>query len=127
MPKEDHWFKPGQSGNPKGRKPLPPGEKGLAGLTKNKVRQLFGKFMGLTTQEIIAKCEDKTTPALEMILGRIILKAISTGDYTRLEFLLNRVVGKVKDEIDHTTREHFTITYADGSKEILGTNEGEDD
>lgn len=40
---------------------------------------------------------------LEAMVANIMLKAVENGDASRLDFLLNRAYGKVREEIDITT------------------------
>ena len=62
------------------------------------------KFAEMPFDELKAKCEDSRAPALELMIGRVILNIMKTGDYSGLESLLNRSVGKVKDSVDVSTR-----------------------
>jgi hypothetical protein len=90
-------WQPGQSGNPGGM------SKNL--LTKDKVKSTFSRMAlkPMTEIEEIVKLKndkDRGRPALEVMVAAIIGKAVQQGDHMRLQFLLDRTIGKVKDEID---------------------------
>lgn len=89
-------FLPGQSGNPKGRPPDSPEIKALKKLTKGELAVLLNKVLQ-------SKPEDLKTfkgTVLELWLAAGATKAIQTGDYSRLEFLINRLIGKVPDKLE---------------------------
>ena len=82
-------FKPGQSGNKGGR---PKGQ-----LTADQVSACIGRLASLSYTELKAHSENKSKPTIEVIVATILVKAADTGDYSRLESLLARSIGKVKD------------------------------
>jgi DNA-binding GntR family transcriptional regulator len=47
---------------------------------------------------------DDNAEVLEVMVASIMIKAIEQGDYTRLDGLLSRHLGKVKDEIEQTIK-----------------------
>lgn len=95
-------FKKGQSGNPKGRTPIPEEVKEARKFNKLEVERVLDKFLGLTRDELFIRLRDPQTAMLERIVGRIILKASKGGDHFRLDFLLNRLIGKVKEAVEHS-------------------------
>lgn len=97
VPPKHTQFKPGQSGNPAGASKL------QRTLTKERVVDVLSRFAHLSRKELFAVSESETTPMLEAMVANIMLKAFENGDASRLEFLLNRAYGKVKDEIEVTT------------------------
>lgn len=100
MAKTDHLeatkWKPGQSGNISGK------PKQL--LTKDKVSALMGKFSLMSRRELKDFVANDDAPIVEVAVAAIYLKAASDGDFTRLNFLLDRSIGKVKDEIEQTVK-----------------------
>lgn len=92
-PPKQYCFKPGHSGNPGGRP--------KHFLTRSKVKTMIDNYLSLSRNELEALMIDKdTTPALELMIISTILYCIKAGDYSRLEALLTRAVGKVKEEIE---------------------------
>ena len=88
-PPEHSRFKPGQSGNPGG---MP---KQL--LTQDKVSSVLGKFCMMTREELAKIVENPKSPMLDVMVASVMARAAKDGDYSRLEFLLARSVGKVRD------------------------------
>ncbi len=87
-------FRPGQSGNPTGRPAIPEELRAIKALTKDEVARLFSKFLRANLQELAQTIGNKESPSLDVWLAAGILKGIDYGDFTRLAFMLERVVGK---------------------------------
>ena len=81
-PPEHSKFKPGQSGNPKGRPKLPKLKEAIAA--------------------ILADEKDGKT-ALDAVLMALRAKAIK-GDVRAAQELLDRAYGKAQQKVDHTTK-----------------------
>lgn len=97
-PDPKNLWKPGQSGNPSGR------PKKL--LTRDHVEHHFSTMAALSTSELEILCKDPKEPALRVMIARVIIEAIKAGDYSRLNFLLDRSIGKVKDVAEITNINH---------------------
>ena len=54
----------------------------------------------MTAEDSVELLKDPNTPLIELIIAKIVDKALNQGDDKRLEFILNRLLGKVKDEVD---------------------------
>lgn len=110
-------------GNSFGGKP-----KGI--LTGPQFKQTATKYLMMTVEKIEETVAKKSCVALDAVVGTMILKAIEYGDGHRLEMLLNRVLGKVRDmETDETSdgKPIVRITKADGSvMEIVRPSSKED-
>ncbi len=98
-------FKKGQSGNPGGRKRMPQEIKELTFLTKQRMIGVLNQFLYMTKDEIQAKLQDPNINMLEMAIGHIIAKAAKDGDQTRLNFVFDRIVGKVTDVTSQVNKE----------------------
>lgn len=96
-------FKPGQSGNPNGRPPMPKELREAKKMNKIKFMELLVKYLGATLEDLQKAKKDKKTPSLDRIVISVIINAINKGDEKRLEFLMSRIIGKVKSDIDLTT------------------------
>lgn len=90
-PPRDKSWKPGQSGNESGR------PKGL--LTSDQIKAILRDLLKLNRQELQDVISDPKTNMIKLTIASVIAKAAKDGDYSRLEFLLNRGIGKVKDEL----------------------------
>jgi len=114
-------FKKGESGNLKGRPPQLKEYKDIKKLTPSYVKMVISKLARMSRDEFI---EFQRTPAelggpnlIEMTIGSILMKAVETGDHGRLNFLLDRSVGKVVEERNVTLRPvtYTTSIRGDGS------------
>ncbi len=94
-PPKQYHFKPGVSGNPGGR--------GVNYLTRSKVKVMIDKYLALSKIELEALKAKETTPVLELMIISTILQCIKVGDYSRMEALLSRAIGRVQeieDDVD---------------------------
>lgn len=82
-------FVKGQSGNPSGR------PKGL--LTRAKVEATLGRFSSLTRAQLQEVVQDPASTMLEIMVASVMARAAKDGDASRLAFLLDRSIGKIKD------------------------------
>ena len=109
-PPKHTQFKPGQSGNPSGKR--------KGGLTVDEVSDLMARFCRLSRDALQAVVEDPKSTMIEITVASILARAAKDGDYSRLEFLLSRSIGKVKDVILHE-QEAVVDQLKDVPKETL--------
>lgn len=95
-------FKKGQSGNPKGRAKTPPDVKGAKALTEVEFYRIVNKYLYNPRATLKAASDDPNTPIIELLIGNIIAKAVSGGDERRLNFIMERLLGKVKEQHVHS-------------------------
>jgi len=114
-------FKKGQSGNKSGK------PKGI--LTTDQVKALFGKMSALTKAELLEIIQSPKSSILEITTASIFAKAAKDGDYSRLNFLLDRSIGRVVEEKNVTLRPvtYTTSIQGDGSLIQKVLEEGEED
>jgi hypothetical protein len=120
-------FKPGVSGNPGGRPKLPDDIKEARKLGQIELERVINKYIYLSRDELKAALADTATPMFEIMVASIIAQAAQKGDQVRLDFILNRVVGKVTDRIEHSTPKPFVIERSDGSQLVLGAKVEKED
>lgn len=92
-------FKPGQSGNPSGRPELPAEIKGARVLNKLELELVLTKYLRCSVSDLRENKDNQELSSLDQIAINIILKAIDYGDPIRLNFLLDRLIGKVPQKI----------------------------
>lgn len=92
-------FKPGQSGNPKGRPPLSPIQRALKNLTIESYREVIEAVCTGNIDNLKQMVEDPKTSALQVGVARAFMKAIQAGDYAVIERIAERIVGKIPDEL----------------------------
>ena len=105
-------FEKGKSGNPNGA----PSKNVTRARKLNKVlvTELLNKFINMSMKDLIVfirnnvpnskdtaafKGED---PVIETMLASILVKAIQEGDQNRLNFIFDRLIGKVNDKVEYT-------------------------
>lgn len=114
-------FKPGQSGNPNGRPKMPPEVKESRKLNQASVELLLNKYLLMPFEELKALIEAQKCSAGDMLIATVIYKGITKGDHYRLDFLLNRLIGKVTDRIEHKGVSLYVIEKRDGGRIELGS------
>ena len=92
-------FQPGETGNPNGRPKLPDDIKALRKMNKIEVERILNEFVFMTPEELQAKMHDKSTPTMELAVGKILAEAIKKGDQVRLGWVLDRLIGPVKQKV----------------------------
>lgn len=113
-------FKKGQSGNPKGRKKMPEELKYAKKLNKEFVEVQLTKFLGKSVKDLDEILENSELPSMQHFISKIILIGIKEGDHVRLNFLFDRVIGKVTEKIEHKMPEPFIIEGFNGEKVEMG-------
>lgn len=99
MPSEDTRFKPGQSGNPLGQPKLPRDIVEARKLNRVEFERVLNRYIHLSPIEIKEVAENPVTPALEVLVAKIIFMGIKNGDEKRLGFILDRLGIVVKQKI----------------------------
>lgn len=105
-------FQPGQSGNPAGGPKTPEDLKEARKLTKLEFERIVNQY--LFEKEIDLQ-ELRTRPGTRMIdllIASIMDKALVHGDDRRLTFLLDRLIGKVKDHVEVETKAGVLLAYS---------------
>lgn len=96
-PPKETRFKKGQSGNPRGRAKLPEDLQKVKMLTKEHISKLINKYGSLTLAKLEEVMKAEESASFDVMICSAIRRAIVDGDVSRMDFLLNRTVGKVTD------------------------------
>lgn len=99
QPKIGGQWKPGQSGNPKGRPRLPEDVKEIREVAKFELERMLQKFSTMTYSDMLKFGANRDQPAMEHCLVSLFLKCILYGDARRMELLMNRRYGVLKTQI----------------------------
>lgn len=93
----------------------------LRKLTRAEMEATLNRYILLPIDKLQSVIEDRTLPVLDHWVCRILLMGIKEGDDKRLTFMFDRLIGKVKDNIEHTFIKPTIIERLDGSTVELGT------
>ncbi len=120
-------WQPGQSGNPKGSEGFPVDLKVARKLTQVELERCINKYMNLSHGELLAELENPATTMLEKMIASIVDQSVSKGDQLRLDFILNRVIGKVQERIEVTTPTPFILRTLAGGDVVMGIEKKEEE
>jgi len=67
-------------------------------VNSNDFESICYKYMHSSTQDLTKLSKDTRLPAIDMLVIRILLHGITKGDQTRLNFFLDRTIGKVVEK-----------------------------
>lgn len=98
VPLHCQW-KPGQSGNPAGRKKLPPEIREARKLCQESMLLAFNRLIFCNKETLQSIIRDPNTTSLDLLMATVIAKGISNGDHMRLNFIFDRIIGKVPDSV----------------------------
>jgi len=103
-------WKPGVSGNPSGRTPIP---EDLKDCTPTEIRAIIWRLWKFQPHRLKDILEDPKTPVGVLFIAQVLAKGIEQGDAGRLGFLLDRLVGKVKEVVEiQAQQEPMTLDQA---------------
>ncbi len=87
----------GQVLNPTGRPPIPEELKEMRKLTRASFQLYMNKYIHMSVDELEMLAADKKLPAIEKMVMAVVLRAIKDADTTRLNFLAENLLGKLKE------------------------------
>lgn len=99
-PPRSTWWKPGQSGNPNGGRAHDPALKAVKKMTKEELGKIGQLVLDGDYETLVELAGDREASVLTQMFASVCLRIINKGDASALDMLLNRIVGKVKDELD---------------------------
>jgi hypothetical protein len=97
-------FKKGDKIKGKGQPRVPDDVRGARLLNQRDVELIMNKHLEKSAQELVDYTQDLRNPAKEILIARIIVEAIKHGDHNRLQFVLDRLLGKPKEQVEHSIK-----------------------
>lgn len=123
MPGKGRPYKKGHNKPGPGRPPAPPEVKKAANLSMTEARAKLSEYLALSLPELELVLKDRTKPAMDLWVARIVLIGIKNGDQVRLNFMFDRLIGRVKEQVEHTGVRPLIIEYSDGKQVYLGAEQ----
>jgi hypothetical protein len=112
-------FKKGESGNPAGKPPLDPKIKELKKLTAVELEEMINGLLSANEEELNNIDASASEPYIRRIMVRILQRTYETGSMQQLDMILNRLIGKVKEHIQHTIVQPKILVRRDGSEIVF--------
>lgn len=109
-------FVKGQSGNPKGAAAHNPEVKLIRKLTHADVAEIGALILTGDMPALLKIKDDPKTTPLKMWIAAVAIKGISRGDASALNALLDRIAGKVKDQVHHIISDGPDLANASTAK-----------
>jgi hypothetical protein len=103
-----------------GRKPHPPEVRKAAKLTKEQFLANLGEFSNLTVSELKELVKNDDLPAMQAWVANVFLMGIIEADHVRLNFVADRLFGKVTDKVEVKMPAPMVIERPSGAQFVLG-------
>lgn len=120
-------FIKGQSGNKNGRPKMDPELLAVTKMSHAYITAIINKYSYMNRGDIKRAMEDAETSMIECTIASILVKAMQTGDYMKLNFLLDRAIGKVSEQLEvkssHTV---YSTTFTPDNNLIQQIMDGEE-
>lgn len=112
LPPVKNRFKKGQSGNPGGKPKAPDDIIHARKLNQIELERIVNGYLFKTRNEVTESLKNPSTGMMELMVASIMGKAVQLGDASRLEFILNRLLGKVVDKVQvDSNRVEIALSY----------------
>lgn len=95
-------IQPGQVLNPIGANAHNPVTKALRKLTQEKLEEIADLILDGNRGSLTAIVASHEESSLRVAYAKAALNAMSRGDLSQIEIILNRLLGKVKDKVEHS-------------------------
>lgn len=95
-------FKKGVVNNPNGARAHDPELKKLKALSKAEFVEIGNLVIKSSMNELKTISDNLDNPVLQIMISRVCLKIASKGDMTALNVLLDRLIGKVREDVKFT-------------------------
>ena len=88
--------------NPKGAPKLPPELKAARELNQRELERIINTLLHLSRNQLVQRLKDPKLTMIERIAARILQASESVADEKRLGFILDRMLGKPKERVEHS-------------------------
>ena len=80
----------------------------------------MNQYLWLPFDELDLASKDGRLAAVERFVVAIVAKGVKSGDWSGFEWIAQRLIGKVKDQVEVTLPKPFLVHRRDGSTLELG-------
>ncbi len=95
-------FALGNCANPKGQGAVSPAVKAIRKITLQHIEEVADIILDGNIEKLKAMAADPNTSVLKVWIAKAAATGIQKGDLHSLDTILNRVLGKPKEKIEHT-------------------------
>ena len=111
-------YQKGQSGNPSGRP--------KNAMTAGAFKKIIDRLGAMTRVELQAVIQNPKTTMYELQLASAFAHGVKTGDYGKVALIIDRTIGKVRDDLHITTPAPYIVEKRDGAQIEMGISPSED-
>lgn len=126
QPKARQGFQKGQSGNPLGRTPLSKEVREANKITKSMILDILGQYLTIRMDKLEEIIADPQATVIHRAVATISKIMIETGDHQKMNWFMDRLIGKVTDKIEHSGATPVLIEFSSGEKILLGSKDKDD-
>jgi hypothetical protein len=116
--KRGRW-KPGESGNPQGRPNLSDEVKNLQKLTVEEHIRVVTYMLRISGDELYDILTNPAATCQELLIAKLLERAIKNGDCTTYERIMDRVIGKVALPINHNGNTTLTFEESNAKEKLI--------
>lgn len=114
-------FVPGKSGNINGRPSIPKELRDLKKYTAEELEELITTLFNATDAEIEEIIRDPAAPRIKKLMAQVLEKSYESGNMSQVDMVLSRIIGKVREKVDHFVFKPSVLVTTDG-KQYVFTN-----
>lgn len=116
-----HQFTKGKSGNLSGRPKLPEDVREFKKYSYDSFVRKLQEFTLLTKEELTKRVKDPGITMFDLMFAKVVIQA-AEGDKDARNLIIDRLWGKVKEQIDVQVIKPFVVERLDGTEIVLGAN-----
>lgn len=102
-----------------GRPPLPPEVKAMRKLTKTEFETVVHSLSFMGRAELKKVMANPKSTALELMVCAVVMYAINRGDQGRIDFILDRIIGRVPQKVEQSGPDGGPQKYTDLTEEEI--------
>jgi len=114
-----HAFKPGNPGGPGRTKGIPIYR---PKINPENFKEMIDKYLNMSVSELKENLADESLSGLEHVVMSAILSGKKHGDMSKLDCLVNRLIGKIVDKVEVSVPKPHKIEKIEGSSIELGAH-----